>query len=101
MNRAVLDDDAVTEALTELSAGWTFTSGELRRHWMFPSFDDAIRFVEGMAEAARRLDHHPDLTLSWRTVGLVLSTHSAGGVTALDLELAAALDAVAAPLLAS
>jgi len=47
-----------------------------------------------MAPVAERLDHHPDLRLSWRTVELSLSTHSAGGLTELDLALARELDAI-------
>ena len=54
----------------------------------FPTFLAAVQFVSEMAPAAERLDHHPDITLSWRNVGIALSTHSAGGLTALDFELA-------------
>ena len=53
-----------------------------------------MRFITELAPVAERLDHHPDLRLSWRTVELSLSTHSAGGLTALDLELASELDTI-------
>jgi 4a-hydroxytetrahydrobiopterin dehydratase len=49
-----------------------------------------------LAPIAERLDHHPDLSLSWRTVSLRLSTHSAGGVTSYDIALARELDPIIA-----
>ncbi|MDQ1690718.1 MAG: 4a-hydroxytetrahydrobiopterin dehydratase, partial [Pseudonocardiales bacterium] len=55
-------------------------------------------FLDLMAPIAERMDHHPDVALSWRTVRLTLTTHSSGGVTRADLALAAELDAVITPL---
>jgi 4a-hydroxytetrahydrobiopterin dehydratase len=54
-----------------------------------PSFAEAVRFVGLVGEAAEKLDHHPDVDLRWRRVTLTCSTHSAGGVTGLDLALLA------------
>jgi 4a-hydroxytetrahydrobiopterin dehydratase len=61
-----------------------------------PSFATAVRLISAAAEAAERMGHHPDVDLRWRTVTFTFSTHSAGGVTDLDLTLArAVLDAAA------
>ena len=64
----------------------------------FADFATAVEFVSRIAPFADELDHHPDLNLSWRWVRIELSTHSSGGVTALDLQLAGILDEVAAAL---
>lgn len=53
-----------------------------------PTFPDAVRAVELVAREAEAMDHHPDVDLRWRTVTFTLSTHSAGGITRLDVELA-------------
>jgi len=53
-----------------------------------PSFPEAIRLVQLVADDAEQLDHHPDIDVRWRTVRFALTTHSAGGVTQLDVELA-------------
>ena len=53
-----------------------------------PSFAEAIRLVQLVADDAEQLDHHPDIDIRWRTVRFALTTHSAGGVTQLDIELA-------------
>jgi len=66
-----------------------------------PSFLDAVRLVTMVGEQAEALDHHPDVDLRWRTVTFTLSTHSAGGVTEKDLELARRILAAGAEVGAS
>lgn len=92
MARTLLTSEEVSNGLGELDADWTGSTSGLHRKVTFPSFMAAVDFVGRMAPEAERLDHHPDLKLSWRTVELELSTHSAGGVTELDFQLAKALD---------
>lgn len=55
-------------------------------------FAAAMAFVNRVAELAEEADHHPDISVSWNTVVLTLSTHSAGGITQLDLDLAGRID---------
>jgi 4a-hydroxytetrahydrobiopterin dehydratase len=98
MDRAVLTTDEIVDRLRTLDPGWSGTSAELSRTVEFPSFRTAIDFLDLMAPIAERMDHHPDVALSWRTVRLTLTTHSSGGVTRADLALAAELDAVITPL---
>ena len=57
-------------------------------------FAAALAFVNQVGELAEARNHHPDIAISWNQVTLTLSTHSAGGLTQLDLDLAAAIDAL-------
>ena len=94
MSRTLLTADEVRDGLQGLAPGWSVAGKALMRTVEFDSFLTAVRFISELAPVAEGLDHHPDLRLSWRTVELSLSTHSAGGLTALDLELARELDAI-------
>jgi 4a-hydroxytetrahydrobiopterin dehydratase len=92
MDRDVLSPDEIDAGVAKLDAGWSATDVALTRTVEFPSFLGAVDFISALAPVAERLDHHPDLALSWRTIALSLSTHSAGGLTAYDLTLAGELD---------
>jgi 4a-hydroxytetrahydrobiopterin dehydratase len=94
MSRTLLSADEVADRLPELSDRWAVDGKALVRTVEFDSFLTAVRFIGELAPVAERMDHHPDLRLSWRTVELSLSTHSAGGLTALDFELARELDGI-------
>ena len=88
---AVLSDDEVDAAAATLN-GWQRSDGALRRSVTFPSFLDGIEAVRAVAEQAERADHHPDIDIRWRTVTFVLVTHSAGGITDQDVQMARAID---------
>jgi 4a-hydroxytetrahydrobiopterin dehydratase len=75
-------------ARLESLPGWSFTSGALRREFVFPGFPEAFGFMTQVALAAEKLDHHPDWSNVWNRVSVVLSTHDAKGVTELDFALA-------------
>jgi 4a-hydroxytetrahydrobiopterin dehydratase len=94
MSRSLLSATELADGLRGLDDGWSVARNALLRTVEFDSFLTAVRFIGELAPVAERLDHHPDLRLSWRTVELSLSTHSAGGLTALDLQLAGELDAI-------
>ena len=63
------------------------------------SFAQAIRWVNRIAAAAEAIDHHPDIDIRWNKVSFALSTHSAGGITPLDFELATAIDVAASKII--
>ena len=67
---------------------WVEVDGALQREFELPSFPDAIEFVNRVAELAERENHHPDVTISYKRVTLRWTTHSAGGITDRDRELA-------------
>jgi len=98
MSRELLDPVAVQQGLASLHPDWRGSTQSLTRSIEFESFLTAVDFIDQLAPRCEELDHHPDLTLRWRRVGVSLSTHSAGGVTGLDLDLAAAVDEIAALL---
>jgi 4a-hydroxytetrahydrobiopterin dehydratase len=87
-----LADDAVDAALAKLS--WTREGDELVKQVTRSDFVDAVRFVDALVPVAEEANHHPDVAISWNKVTLRLSTHSAGGLTQLDLDLAARIDQV-------
>ena len=60
-------------------------------------FLTGIQIVSSVAREAEEMDHHPDIDIRWRTVLFVLSTHSAGGITQLDVELAHRIDGIVTP----
>jgi 4a-hydroxytetrahydrobiopterin dehydratase len=97
MAHTVLDEAARASARAELG-DWDVSTSALTRTVAFPTFLVAVEFIDRMARVAEEMDHHPDLALSWRTVALTLSTHSAGGVTEADLALARGLDRIIAEL---
>ena len=85
----LLKDAEREEALREL-AGWSW-DGEakaIRRSFRFRDFSEAFGFMSRVALAAEKADHHPDWSNSWNRVDVALSTHSEGGVTSKDVELA-------------
>ncbi len=72
--------------------GWEEAGGALERTFELGSFAEAIGFVNRIAELAERENHHPDIAVSYRKVTLRWTTHSAGGITERDRELAARSD---------
>ena len=89
---ALLDDAAVSRGLASLT-GWSRDGRAVRKEYEFRTFADAIGFVNRVADLAEAADHHPDIDIRYRRVTLVLSTHSAGGITEKDLALAKQIDA--------
>jgi 4a-hydroxytetrahydrobiopterin dehydratase len=94
-----LSAEARREALGGL-AGWTGTSGRdaIGKTFTFKDFNQAFGFMTRVALVAEKMDHHPEWRNVYRTVEVVLSTHDAGGVTALDLELARSMNEIAGQL---
>ena len=88
-----LPPDELAAALSGLPL-WSGDGEGIRRSVELPGFPDAVAALVRIAFVAERLDHHPDVDLRWRTLHLTLVTHSAGGVTELDLELARRIDAL-------
>ena len=91
MRPTLLSDIAIQRELGSLP-GWSRRGLVLQKTWSFATFMDAIAFVNRAAEAAEALDHHPDLDIRFTKVTAALSTHSAGGITQLDLDLARRMD---------
>jgi len=91
---ALLNDAEIERGLAALP-GWERAGEAIRRSFKCGDFVGSVRFVESLVEPAEAQGHHPDLEVSWDTVTVTISTHSEGGLTAADFELAAKVDALA------
>lgn len=91
-----LSAEARKAALLELP-GWTDTPGReaIARTFVFKDFNEAFGFMTRAALVAEKKDHHPEWRNVYKTVEVVLATHDVGGVTALDIGLAKAMNAIA------
>jgi 4a-hydroxytetrahydrobiopterin dehydratase len=83
----LLDAEEISRQLEALP-GWYGDGTALGRTYELADFPTAIRAVDEIALLAEDMDHHPDIDIRWRTLHLTLSTHSEGGTTQLDIELA-------------
>ena len=71
---------------------WEHEAKAIERTFEFDDFTQAIDFMNAVAEIAEENDHHPDMDIRYNKVRVILSTHSKGGVTALDFEAAEKID---------
>jgi 4a-hydroxytetrahydrobiopterin dehydratase len=84
---ALLDEETITRELAA-TPGWERAGDSIVTTVALADFKAAMAFVNGLAELAEAADHHPDITIQWNKVTLTLSTHSAGGLTEKDFDLA-------------
>ncbi len=89
---ATLDAQQIASKLATLP-GWVHQERSIRKQYEFKEFMDGIGFVEKVAGIAEAADHHPDIMINYRRVTFTCSTHSAGGVTDKDFQLAARIEA--------
>jgi 4a-hydroxytetrahydrobiopterin dehydratase len=87
MATAKLSEKEIATDLRSL-ADWSVVKGNLHRVFEFKDFSQAFGFMTRVALAAEKMDHHPDWSNSWNKVTVDLSTHSAGGITRNDFDLA-------------
>ena len=83
----LLEDEEIEQRLDELG-DWEREGDEIQKVFEFDDFTAAMSFVNDVAKMADRYDHHPDIDIRWNKVKLALSTHSEGGLTTLDFDLA-------------
>jgi len=91
----LLSADEVAANLAEVP-DWSGDTSGITRKAALPSFLTAITVVDRVAEVAEQMDHHPDIDIRWRNLTFACATHSAGGVTAKDFELARQIDQIIA-----
>jgi 4a-hydroxytetrahydrobiopterin dehydratase len=94
--RTKLTEGEVQAAMEKLPA-WTVggDGASIVRSFSFADFSEAFAFMTRVALAAEKADHHPDWSNIYNKVDIILNTHDAGGLTALDMKLAAKIDALA------
>ena len=88
-----LNKEEIGKALKSMPE-WSYADNAIHRTFTFKSFMPAIAFVNKIAEAAERANHHPDITINYNRVGISLSTHSESGVTQKDFQLAGTIDKI-------
>jgi 4a-hydroxytetrahydrobiopterin dehydratase len=98
MSRKLLPESDLTVALTSLP-GWVIHNGKLHRQYTFAGFPQAFGFMATAAPTIEKRDHHPEWSNVYNRVTVDLSTHDAGGITQLDVDLAKLLEGIAQKLL--
>ena len=91
---ALLSDSEIEERLAGLP-GWERRGEAIAKEFDRGDFVGSVKFVDSLVEPAEEMSHHPDLEVSWSKTTVTLSSHSEGGLTAADFELAAKIDALA------
>ena len=93
-----LSEAEITAALAKLP-GWARVGGReaISKQYTFADFSAAFGFMTRAALKAEQLNHHPEWANIWNRVDVTLATHDAGGLTALDIALATAMDAIVRP----
>lgn len=91
---ATLNDEQISERLARLD-GWERRGDAIAKTFDRGDFVGSVRFVDAMVPAAEGMNHHPDISISWNEVEVTLSTHSEGGLTENDFNLAARIDELA------
>ena len=88
---ALLDDTQISENLARIE-GWERAGNEIRKSYKLSNFIASIGFVNKIAILAEKADHHPDILVQYSTVNITLSTHSEGGITEKDFDLASEIE---------
>jgi 4a-hydroxytetrahydrobiopterin dehydratase len=91
---ALLSDSEIEARLSGLD-GWEREGKAIAKEFDRGDFVGSVRFVESIVNPAEAMNHHPDLAISWSKVRVTISTHSEGGLTENDFDLAAKIDALA------
>ncbi len=91
---ALLEEDGIRSRLEELD-GWERSGEAIRKQFKLDDFVGSVEFVNRIVPLAEEMNHHPDLAISWNRVTVSLSTHSQGGVTENDFQLAERIDSLA------
>ena len=90
----VLSAQEIDDKLKEI-IGWSFSNNNIAKEFQLQNFKSAISFVNKIGEEAEKMDHHPNIFLhSWNKVKITISTHSAGGVTQNDFNLAKRIEEI-------
>jgi 4a-hydroxytetrahydrobiopterin dehydratase len=91
---ALLGDSEIEARLGE-HPGWERVGDVIVKRFKRGDFVGSVNFVQSLVAPAEEMNHHPDLEISWDTVTVSIATHSEGGITAADFELAAKIDSLA------
>lgn len=91
---ARLENEEIEARLADLD-GWERRGEAIAKSFKRGDFVGSVKFVDSLVAPAEAMGHHPDLEISWDTVTVTITSHSEGGLTAADFELAAKVDSLA------
>ena len=94
----MLSEKDVRKYLTGLGSGWELKDGKIIKSFQFSGFVDAIKFVNKVAKIAEELNHHPIITINWKTVKLSLKSFDVDAITNRDINLATRIEELGAKL---
>jgi 4a-hydroxytetrahydrobiopterin dehydratase len=83
-----MSSEEIKRAIEELGSGWELKDDKIIKSFQFPSFMNAIEFVNEVANIAEKVNHHPIITINWRTVKFSLKSFDVDAITGRDFELA-------------
>jgi 4a-hydroxytetrahydrobiopterin dehydratase len=90
----LLQRDEIDQRVRELD-GWDLEGEAIVKQYKLGDFTGAVEFVDRIVPVANEMNHHPDVSISWETVTVMITTHSEGGLTASDFALAERIDGLA------
>jgi 4a-hydroxytetrahydrobiopterin dehydratase len=90
----MLSDEEVRKHIIELDNSWELKDGRIVKSFHFSSFINAIDFVNKVAKIAEKLDHHPIITINWKTVKLSLKSFDVDRITVRDVKLAREIEKI-------
>jgi 4a-hydroxytetrahydrobiopterin dehydratase len=90
----MLSNDEIESRIADLDNGWELKDGKIAKSFQFTSFMGAIEFVNEIARIAERLDHHPIITINWKTVKISLKSFDVDAITKRDIGLAEEIEKV-------
>lgn len=93
MHRKILSEAELLDSLAELES-WNAFDNFIQRRFEFDDFAAALNFVNKVGSLAEEADHHPDIKFGWGYAEIILTTHDRGGVTDVDIALAARINAI-------
>ena len=89
-----ISNNEISKYLTIHLKNWTFSENAIKREFKFKTFVEAFSFMTAVALEAEKMDHHPDWSNGYNKVSVALSSHSAGGITQQDFDLAEKIDGI-------
>jgi 4a-hydroxytetrahydrobiopterin dehydratase len=90
----MLSNDEIESRIADLDNGWELKDGKIAKSFQFTNFMGAIEFVNEIARIAERLDHHPIITINWKTVKISLKSFDVDAITKRDIGLAEEIEKV-------
>ena len=91
---SLLNKEEITQKISELN-NWILEENQIAKQFQFRDFAEALSFVNKVGAEAENMDHHPDMFIhSWNKVKITISTHSEGGITKKDFQLAEKIEGI-------